>query len=160
MTPATKTKSLTAIIIFLLLSNISMLIFFLVLGNTNKTHAHKDIIANFLKSEIGFDKIQMDDYEKMHQEHWDSMRLFFDDIKKTKDSFYNFLYTKVPDSTVNNAAAVIGFKQKTLDLQMFQYLKKVRNLCKGEQLGRFDSLFNSVLTKMTGRARKGGSKTN
>ena len=130
-----------------------MLIFFLALGNAGKkpdSSSKKDMVSNFLKKDIGFDQQQLDQYEKIHKDHWDHMKPYFKGIHSAKDSFYNMLYTTVPDSSLNKAAAVIGEKQMALDVQMFQHFKDVRNLCKTEQLPKFDSLFKNILSRMTG----------
>ncbi len=160
MDPITKNKSLVGIIIFLLISNIAMLIFFLALGNgTKKDHVpHKDMIATFLKSDIGFDQQQLDEYDKLRTEHMDKMKPVFESVHNSKDSFYNLLYVNVPDSVINKAAAVIGEKQISLDIQMFKHLKNVRNLCTPAQLPKFDSSFNNVIAKMTQHFRKPAPK--
>ena len=148
-----KNRSLIGIIIFLLVSNIGMLIFFLVLGNgTRKDHPpHKDIIATFLKNDMGFTQQQMDQYDKIHKDHMDKMKPFFDSVHSSKDNFYNLLNVNEPDSVVNKAAAVIGENQMSLDLKMFKHLQNVRNLCTPDQLPKFDSLFKNVIAKMTHR---------
>lgn len=153
MDPVKKNKSLLGIIIFLLISNIAMLVFFLALGNnTKKEHnanTRKDMISNFLKKDVGFDQQQMDSYEQIHKDHFEKMRPFFDSLHASKDNFYNLLYVEAPDSVVNKAAAVIGENQISLDIQMFRHFKNIRSLCKPEQLPKFDSLFKTVLSHMT-----------
>lgn len=161
MDPIKRNKSLVGIIIFLLVSNIAMLIFFLVLGNGTKKERppHKDMIAAFLKNEVKFDQSQLDQYEKLHKDHMGKMKPFFESIHNSKDSFYNFLFVNEPDTDINKAAAVIGEKQMSLDLQMFKHLKNVRNLCTPDQLPKFDSLFPNVIAKITQHFRKPAPKT-
>ena len=156
MNPVTKNKSLIAIIIFLLVSNIAVLIFFLVLGNSSKgTHlAKKDMVSAFLKKEIGFSDQQMDTYEKMHKAHWDSLKPYFDDIHLVKDSFYNLLYNSQPDSVIYKRAALIGEKQMAIEVNMFHHFENVRKLCTQEQLPKFDSSFKNLVSKMIGHSRK------
>ena len=154
-----KNKSLVAIIIFLLVSNIAMLVFFLALGNSNtRDHSRKDMVSNFLKKDIGFNQKQLDDYEKIHKDHWEKMRPYFKGIRSAKDSFYNLLYISPADSSVNKAAAIIGEKQMALDVQMFEHFKNVRSLCTSEQLPKFDSLFKGIVSRMTGHVRKPDSR--
>jgi protein CpxP len=153
MEPVTKNRSLISIIIILLISNIAILIFFLFLSGDRKSHPrdNKNAISTFLQKDIGFNKQQMDEYQKLREEHIKKARPLFEGIRSAKDSFYNLLYTDtVPDSVVNKAAAVIGEKQMTLDMQMFQHLKKVRTLCTPDELPKFDSLFKKVVERMTG----------
>ena len=154
MDAVTKNRSLVSIIIFLLISNITILIFFLCLSDGRKGfHGKEDrnIVSVFLQKEIGFNKQQMDEYQKLRATHMQSVKPLFDDIRSAKESFYNLLYiNNVADSTVNKAAAVIGEKQMVLDMQMFSLFKNVRNLCTPQELPKFDSLFKKVVEKMTG----------
>ena len=159
MDPVTKNKSLIAIIVFLLVSNIAMLIFFIVLSNPNKSgHGRKEMISTFLKNDIGFSKDQLDQYEKIHKIHWDNFKPYIDSVRNAKDSFYKLLYTSPADSEIMDAASKIGPKQVALDVNMFHHLQDVRSLCTPEQRPKFDSTFNTVISRMTGRARKGDSK--
>jgi len=154
MDAVTKNRSLVSIIIFLLISNITILIFFLCLSDGRKGfHGKEDrnTVSVFLQKEIGFNKQQMDEYQKLRGTHMQSVKPLFDDIRSAKESFYNLLYiNNVADSTVNKAAAVIGEKQMVLDMQMFSLFKNVRNLCTPQELPKFDSLFKKVVEKMTG----------
>ena len=159
MNPITKNKSLVAIIIFLLVSNIAMLVFFLMLGSSpKKEHSRREMVGNFLKKDIGFSQSQMDSYEKMHKEQWDSMKQYFDRVRTAKDSLYNLLYSSANDTVVAQAAEVIGQQQAALDQRMFKNLANVRGLCTPEQLPKFDTSFRTVVSKMIGHNRKPDSK--
>lgn len=160
MDPVKKTKSLVAIIIFLLLSNIAMLVFFVILGNgTKRDHGHKDMIGSYLKKDIGFDQQQMQEYEQLHKDHQAQMAPFFDSVHNSKDSFYHLLVTDVPDSLLGRVASTIGQRQVSLDMEMFRHLKHVRSLCTPEQLPKFDSSFHSVISRMTQHNRKKGAQS-
>ena len=150
MDPITKSRSLVGIIIFLLVSNIAMLIFFLVLGNgPRKDHsAHKDLVGIFLKKDMGFDQHQMDEYDKLHKENMESMKPLFDSVHSAKENFYNQLAGNNPDTVTKKSATAIGESQILIEMQMFKYFKNVRKLCTSDQLPKFDSSFSSVIAKM------------
>lgn len=153
MDTVTQNRSFISIIIFLLISNIAILIFFLFLSGDRKAHGrdNRNGISTFLQKDIGFNKGQMDNYQKLRDAHLQTVKPLFEEIRSAKDSFYNFLYSdNVPDSVVNKAAAIIGEKQITLDMQMFQHLKKVRSLCTPDQLPKFDTSFRKVVERITG----------
>ena len=159
----TKSRALVAIIIFLLLSNIAILAFFLFYSDGRKSsHGKEDrnAISLFLQKEIGFNQQQMDDYQKLRTAHMQSVKPLFDDIRLAKESFYDLLYiNNIADSTINKAVGVIGEKQMALDVQMFNHFKNVRNLCTPQELPKFDTLFKKVVEKMTGgKFRKPGNK--
>jgi Spy/CpxP family protein refolding chaperone len=150
-------KSLISIIVFLLLTNIAMLIFFLFLGNTSRRGHGRDenFFSNILQKEVGFNDNQITAYKKLKEEQMHKMKPLFEDIRNAKDNFYRLVYANpLPDSTFNAYAAAIGTKQSALDMQMFQNLKAIRNLCTPEQQPKFDSSLKTVVARMTGRFRR------
>lgn len=158
MNPATKNRSLVSIIIFLLITNIAMLIFFLVMNNPAHKNSHardQNGMSGMLQKEVGFSKDQLDTYQSLRKNQMDTVHALFDDLRKSKMDFYNLIYSsRVSDSSVNKAADVIAEKQKTLDLHMFNHFKIVRNICTPDQLPKFDSTIQKVFIRMTGRTGK------
>lgn len=155
------TRSLIAIIVFLLLSNIALLVFFLLFDKPEKTNRSRDRngIHEFLKKDIGFDQKQLDAYQQLRDEHVKQIKPLFDDIRSAKDSFYALLYFDQPsDSAIKTMSSNIGEKQVMLDREVFTHFKNVRLLNRPEQLPKFDSLFKKVIEKITGRGRKPAPK--
>jgi Spy/CpxP family protein refolding chaperone len=154
-------KSLVSIIIFLLLTNIAMLIFFLFLGNTSRRgHGNRDenFFSNILQKEVGFNDNQITAFKKLKEDQMHKLHPLFEDVRTSKDSFYRLLYVNpLPDSLFESKAESIGQKQAALDMQMFRNLKSIRNLCTPEQLPRFDSSIKTIVERMTGRSRKPGN---
>ena len=154
MNPATKNKSLVSIIVFLLITNIVMLIFFLLMNKPIQKNSHRDQngMSGILQKEVGFTKDQLDTYQSLRKEQLDSVHILFDDIREAKMNFYTLIYgDHVADSVINNTANVIAEKQKTLDLHMFNHFKMVRNICTPDQLQKFDSTIKKVFVRMTGK---------
>src|SRR5664279_1970918 len=155
MNSVTKNKSLVSIVIFLLITNIVMLVFFLALNKPvqkNSRGRDQNGMSGMLQKEVGFSKDQLDKYLSLRKEQLDSVHTLFDGVRKAKMDFYNLVYTpEVSDSTVNEAAGLIAQRQKILDLQMFNHFKTVRNICTPDQLQKFDTTIKKVFIRMTGR---------
>ncbi len=158
MDTITKNKSLISIIIFLLLMNLAMLVFFLVLNNRAPKDFHQhdqNGMSGLLQKEVGFTKAQLDSYQALRKSRSDKVHLLFEDLRKAKANFYELMSTsKVSDSSVIKAADLIAEKQKTLDLQMFNHFQMVRNICTPDQLQKFDTTIKKVITRMTARPGK------
>jgi hypothetical protein len=157
MNPATKNKSLVSIIVFLLITNIAMLVFFLLMNNPaqKNTHPQGGGMSGMLEKEVGFSKDQLNTYQSLRKDQMDTIHALFDDLRKSKMDFYNLIYSpQVTDSTLNNAANVIGERQKKLDLEMFNHFKTVRKICAPDQLPKFDSTIQKVFVRMTSRTGK------
>lgn len=156
-----KYKVLVSIIIFLLVTNFALLIFFMASTTDNgrrRDHNEKGIY-NSLQEEVGFTKNQLDQYQLLRTQQRKNVKPLFDEVRKVKDNFYDLLYLEnVPDSLINAGAASIAKTQKELDLQMFNYFRNIRNICTPGQKPWFDSSIKKVITRMTGRGGKGKSK--
>lgn len=163
MDTITKNRTLVSIIIFLLISNIAILTYFLAFNHSRKGSHGKEsrnTVATFLQNDINFSKQQMDEYQNLRNTHMVSVKPIFNDIRSAKERFYNLLYiNNVPDSSVKIASAAIGEKQIILDMHMFTHFKEVRNLSTPQQLPKFDSLFKKVVDKMTGNRFKKSDST-
>lgn len=153
-------RILLLVVAILLLSNIAMLFFFVWMKEPTKKNFRSDRqkspITVFLEQQVGFNKQQMEAYDKIRQQHRQKMRPLFEDIRLSKVSFYGLLNkSETNDADVNSAASLIGERQKIIDLQAFQNFKEIRTLCNAEQQLRYDSLIAGVIANMWFPARKG-----
>ena len=147
-----RSKVFLAIIGILLVANIAMVSFFLL--NREKPD-RKTIIANFLKTEIGFDTLQLQQYDLLGNRHKDNMKKMMDSLRSTKDNqFKELTAAGFSDSAMNSIADQSAVSQKAMELRSFNHLKKIRLLCKPEQLPKFDSLFGKVLNRRNGEPKK------
>ncbi|MEO9144009.1 MAG: hypothetical protein ABI237_00495 [Ginsengibacter sp.] len=154
MNNSAKIKSLIIIIIFLLITNIAMLIFFLAAGKPTdrmqKNHGPNGMY-NALQNEVGFTKDQLDQYQALRTEQWTKARPLFDQLRNSKKNFYHLMYSSTnSDSLINANADSIAQKQKALDVHMFRYFKNVRNICQPGQLPKFDSTISKDIGRMIG----------
>jgi periplasmic protein CpxP/Spy len=158
MNQTTKTKSLVTIIIFLLITNIAMLVFFILLSKPvdrrQRNHETNGMYTS-LQNEVGFSKDQLDKYQLLRKEQMEKVKPLFNEVRNAKKDFYGLIYSSnVADSLINADADSIAKKQKTLDLQMFTYFKNIRNICTPEQTQKFDSVIKKVVVRMVGRPGK------
>jgi periplasmic protein CpxP/Spy len=158
MDSVTKNKSLVSIIIFLLITNIAMLVFFLVLNKPPQKAVRprdQNGMSGMLQKEVGFSKDQVDTYLSLRKSQMDTIHVLFDELRKSKMDFYDLIYSsQVSDSSLNKAADIIAERQKALDLYMFDHFKRVRNICTPDQLQKFDSTIKKVLIRMTSKNGK------
>jgi Spy/CpxP family protein refolding chaperone len=158
MNQTTKTKSLVTIIIFLLITNIAMLIFFILLGkpaDRKQKNRETNGMYTSLKNEVGFTKDQLDKYELLRKEQMETVKPLFNEVRNSKKEFYGLIYSSnIPDSLLNADADSIAQKQKRLDLQMYNYFKNIRNICTAGQTQEFDSVIKKVVVRMVARPGK------
>jgi hypothetical protein len=157
-----KNKALVSIIIFLLITNVAMLVFFLVLNNKSpRPPRNHNGLSGMLQKDVGFSKQQLDAYESLRKGQLDSVHALFEDLKKEKIGFYNMIYSShVDDSSLEAAAENIAVKQKELEMKMFYHFETVRAICTPDQLPKFDSTLKKVVVRMISRAGKDSHNSN
>lgn len=153
-----KNKSLISIIIFLLITNIAMLIFFLFFNepagrsSANENQGH---FSEALETDVGFTKEQLEQYQVFRKANLERVKPLFNDVRNAKFGLYDLLYTEpVPDSVVSIKAELIGLKQQQLDIQMFRHFERARKICTGKQLPKFDTAVKKLVIRMTSRPGK------
>jgi hypothetical protein len=153
-------RSLIFIILFLLLTNIGVLGYFLWYKKPVRPSKSdpRTGIATALQNEVGFDDQQVAEYRKLKEKQWATIKPMFEDMRKAKDSLYKLLGNEhAGDSLINATADAIGQKQKAIDLQGFAHFKQIRELCKPTQLAKYDSLVQRLVRKM-GRPQRGADQ--
>jgi protein CpxP len=157
-----KNRILVFIVVVMILTNIATLAYFLWFkpnaGREDKGERHTGPMTEFLKKDIGFDEQQMKTFDSVKQQQREAMKPLFEDLGKTKDSFYQLLSKpSVPDSQLNTLAAAIGLKQQGIEIQFFKNFKNVRELCTDAQKIKYDSLLPSIVHKLTTPQRRRGT---
>ena len=157
-----RNKIYVSLIGLLLLSNLALVAFF-VMNKPEKREVRKDHPGSYmkdaLKNEVGFNDQQMADFDKMADQHRQQMRPLFEDIGKTKESFYKMLsQPQTADTVLSQAARQIGDKQKAIDIKIFTHFQNIRQLCTPQQQPAFDSLIQRVVHRMIFPMRRGDSR--
>ncbi|MEP7278563.1 MAG: hypothetical protein ABI813_07975 [Bacteroidota bacterium] len=148
---SSKNRILIFLVIFLLLTNIAMLLYFTMFDRMPRpNHSEKrGPVSSFLQNETGFSKEQMTLLDSLKKRHRAAIRPLFDDLGKSKDAFYQLLGKPgITDSILQTAASDIGQKQAALDLQFFQNFISIRKICTDQQLAKFDSVMPSLASRM------------
>lgn len=146
-----RSKVFLAIIGILLLANIALVSFLLFKKDDSKREKRPDrktIIAGFLKNEIGFDTLQVQQYYALSTKHSDNMKKLVDSLRNPKEKqFKELAAAGFSDSAMNDMAGRSAASQKAIELRTFNHLKNIRLLCRPGQLPKFDSLFGKMLIR-------------
>lgn len=148
-----RNKILSLLLLFLLLTNIGMLVFFVYTKPASpQKRPDKDKggeMLQMLEKQVGFTPEQLVKYKSLKGEHFDSVRPYFSEMRIAKDNFFKLIRNSaIPDSVINAAADTIAAKQKKIDLKTFRYFQRLRNICTPQQQPAFDSVVSQVLKKM------------
>lgn len=146
-------RALILIIAILLISNIALI--FLVFNRNKETtppsrERQGGGFTEFLRTDIGFTPGQITAYDSLKLIHRQKMKPLFEDLQKTKTTYFLQLRDSTLSTTIiDSSAAAIGEKQVSLDKQLYTYFSNLRKICTPNQLQKFDSLFPQVIKRMT-----------
>ncbi len=142
-------RMLIFLVVFLLLTNIGVLLYFTSFHQPGRPERKGPGITAFLQNDLAFSKEQMTSLDSLKKQHRQAMKPLFDELGKSKDSFYALIGKPgVSDSALQAAAARIGQNQSALDLQFYRNFSTLRSLCTPAQLPKFDSVMPSLAAKM------------
>ena len=156
-----RTKILTFLVGILLLTNIALVVFFVGKGPEKQQRRGGDrsaAVREFLKDSVGFNEQQLAQYDQLRQQNRDNMRPLFEDLGNAKMAYYKFINQPAGDSAGQAAAALIGEKQKVLDMAFFNHFRQVRELCTPDQQVKYDSMVQQVIRRMVAPPRRGDHK--
>ncbi len=160
-----RNRNLLIIIGALLLTNVAVLAYFLSQKKTGhysgNARNERTGLTEMLQKEVGFNDDQLARYKQLKDQQRETIRPMYDDMRKTKDSLFRLLsYPENQDSALEQLTDAIASKQKQLDLQTFNYFRKVRELCLPGQEAKYDSLIVRTFRKMGKPSRSGEQDKN
>lgn len=152
MSTQTKSKLYLLIIGILLITNFTMLFFFL--GDKHdgpKGPSHPDrnkVMRDFLQNEIDFTGQQLQQYDTLSQQHKEKMKAEFDSLKGNKEEQFKELGSKgFSDSAIAEIVNHSAEQQKIMEQKMMNHFTTIRKICTAEQQPKFDSLFYKIWSK-------------
>ena len=161
MRNSSKTKILVTAVIFLLLTNIAMLVFFLCCKGPGKRDSHgggrEAMMRSFLQKDIGFSTLQLQQYDTLSKVHKENTKQEFDQMRNNREAEMKELGRNgFSDSAIWLAAGKSSATQKEMVEKMLLHFKDIRKLCTEEQLPKFDSLFYKIWNRKDDKRKKPG----
>jgi len=154
-----KSKLLLIIIGILLLSNI-VLLSFLMLNKPAQKRGMRGgdryaVISSFLKTDIGFSKEQLQQYDTLHAHHRTIIKAMFDSVRSNKEIYLKDLSSShFSDSAITATATLSVNNQKDIEVLIFRHFRDIMSICTPEQQPKFDSLFYKVLNRKNEEQKK------
>jgi Spy/CpxP family protein refolding chaperone len=160
MSTTSKTRALVAAVIFLVLTNIAVLVFFLCCKGPGRKDPHggrEAMMKEFLQKEIGFTPQQIQQYDTLSKQHREGIKASFDEMRNNKEQQFRELGRNAfSDSAISIAANHSSEMQKEMEVKMILHFKEIRKLCTPEQQPKFDSLFYTIWNKKDDKRKKPG----
>ena len=105
--------------------------------------------AAFLIKELGFDSIQIEQFNMLKQEHQHSLHDIKKQIGDAKETYFKLLIdSTVSEQAIKEAAAKASVFEQQVDIITFHHLQKVRRICTPAQQKKFDEIIIDVIRMM------------
>lgn len=145
-----RTKLLTAVVIVLLLLNITTLTVILMNKQGGTGRPMPEGPRKMIIERLHFDDEQVKAFDVLVEEHRQQMRELREKIAKNKEAFYDQLKQDDTDTATayTQIASITRFEEEAERIT-FNHFKKVRALCNDEQKQQFDLVIRDILKNMT-----------
>jgi periplasmic protein CpxP/Spy len=152
----TRSKILTLLAGFLLLTNIALLVYFLVLKPGGRSVPGKyGGLEALLRKELQFTDAQVAQFGQMKEQHFAQMKPLMDSIQAERDRLYNMIGNSFfTDSALSSATRRISERQAVVDAMTFRHFQRLRTICTPAQLPGFDTMVQRMSKRMGGRFGK------
>ncbi|PQJ78870.1 Spy/CpxP family protein refolding chaperone [Polaribacter porphyrae] len=135
-----KSKLLPITLLFLILLN-GVLIFIL-LKKPHEKLKPNHTQRNFLTEKLQFSEIQEEKFLELDRQHKTKMEQIDHKIRNQKDILFNSFGKQI---NIDSLASITGKLEMQKDVEVFKFFSKVRNICKPEQLKKFDEIINKAI---------------
>ncbi|MBC7643346.1 MAG: hypothetical protein H7174_13600 [Flavobacterium sp.] len=136
-----KTKLLTFAVISLLILNFGVLGFLVFSKKEHGPRGIRPMPKEIIIEKLGFDALQIAEYDKLIKIHRQSIRSTDDSIRETKNELYELLNS---DSDVkiqkDSLISKIAFYQKQIEVTNFNHFLDIKKLCSKDQITKFHDL--------------------
>lgn len=147
--PQSKYRTLIAIIVLLLVTNMAVLAYFMMNKKSNSHEKSRPGFENVLQKEVGFNEQQVAQFKELKATHWATARQQMEELKKVKLNLFRLTREEnTPDSVITAKADSIANLQKQIELNSFQHFKATRKICTPGQQPAYDSLMKRIITRM------------
>ena len=148
-----KNKLLYILLIVLLISNAFFL--FKHFGDKHDRRGNdRKGPRNYVIKELNFTEAQEKQYHDLRSAFFSNMKIQDSNIRLLKDEFYSYLSREeLSTKNIDSLASLISEKEKQKDLELFNYLGKVRSMCDGEQKERLAEIIRERINKRRDRGR-------
>src|SRR5690606_30216243 len=119
-----RNRTLVFIIFLLLLTNISVVSYFLFFSQKPpKKNNRGNGFAAVLQREVGFDENQVKEFSELQKSHWADAKAGMENIIRIKNAIFDLTRNPgTPDSVVENLADSIGILQKKVEIDAYKHV--------------------------------------
>lgn len=153
-------KFLILAVVLLIIINIAMLVMMLSnrKGHDGKSKGMGDP-TDYIAKEVGMTDKQKEDFRKIQEDHFTSLKPLFDSIRSLKKARFEVMKSdNVNDSTIANYSSLIAEQQALIDMAAVKNFRTVRAMFSGEQQKKYDAFVEKMIQRKMPHAKDSSSK--
>ena len=136
-------KWVLLLVVFLVLSNLALVIFAF-----SSTPEKKGRQEDWVKKELGLSEEQSKEFKDKKEAFMNSMKPRWEEVNNLKDSLYKHIgETEVSDSVINYYTSKWGSKVQENDILLFNHFRDLRKICTKSQLDKYDTMVTKMVTR-------------
>jgi len=142
----------------LVITNIGMVFFILhskkMDKRDNRGGGKEQMMRSFLKDDVGFDDVQLQQFDTLSRRNKEKMKADFDQVRAGKQDLYKELGSRsFSDSAIHDVALRSSAMQEQMELKMLQHFKDIRGICTPGQAPKFDTAIWKIWNKPPDRKK-------
>ncbi len=132
-------------ILILLIANLGLLAFIIMKPNTRNSRKENSPKKNIIKR-LGFDETQSETFLGLVNFHREEIITYDEKIKIEKQELFSLLgQTNIEQTKADSLTSNIANLQKEIELLHFSHFKKIKAMCKEEQIEKFNLLSKDIV---------------
>jgi Spy/CpxP family protein refolding chaperone len=148
MKAITRNKWFLALLGVLLLGNVALLLSFFVFGERQEGRPLKTEERGFFARELNLDAEQEKQFKEMKEKFFREMEPVWEDIRKTKDSFYRQVNNgALTDDEIADWTQRLAEKNRLSEEKMFRHFRELRKYITPEQQAKYDTILPKMMTR-------------
>ncbi len=145
-----KSKLLVAIILVLLVSNITLLFFYF--NKTNNRDKGRGRMKELFRSEVGFSEEQVEKFEAIRKEQRELIKPMFDTINMIRNNCIEALLKGLNEDSLQLLYTnKLSRQMLNIDKTMYAQFRAARKICTPNQYQAYDSAIKKIMTRIPDR---------
>ena len=143
MRAITSNKWVLLLVVFLVLSNLALVI--VAFSSSPQKKARQE---DWFTKELGLDNEQDKQFKARKEAFMTTMKPKWEEVNNLKDSLYRHIGdTEVPDSVVNYYTSKWAGKVRENDILLFRHFQDLRTICPESKREKFDTMVTKIVTR-------------
>ena len=143
MRAITSNKWVLLLVVFLVLSNLALVIFAF-----SSTPEKKGRQEDWMKKELSLSEQQDKEFKAKKETFMTTMKPRWEEVNNLKDSLYQHLGdSNVPDSVIDYYTSKWARKTQENDIMLFRHFRDLRKICTDAQHEKYDTMVTKMVTR-------------